>query len=148
MTQSNNLPICEWATLCLLWHGRKTNHVRGDGSFPRKRSPDAGDGCTADHRQPGLRLAAELDAIADAGAGDPGICNGPTGLMHSSKKGRSLDHLVGAKQDRLRHRKAERLGGLEVYDHLELGRKLHREIARLRAAQDAIDIGGGTTKGV
>ena len=58
-------------------HGRKTNHVCGDGSFPRKRSPDADDGCTADHCQPGLRLAAELDPIADAGAGDPGICNGP-----------------------------------------------------------------------
>jgi len=32
--------------------------------------------------------------------------------------------------------------------HLKLGRKLNGEIARLRAAQDAIDIGGGTTKGV
>ena len=31
----------------------------------------------ADHCQPGLRLAAELDPIADAGAGDPGFCNGP-----------------------------------------------------------------------
>src|SRR6516162_5945559 len=31
-------------------HGRKTNHVRGDDSFPRKRSPDAGDGCTAGPR--------------------------------------------------------------------------------------------------
>jgi hypothetical protein len=56
-------------------HGRKTNHVRGDGSFPRKRSPDAGDGCTADHCQPGLLLAAELAPIADAGADDHGICN-------------------------------------------------------------------------
>ena len=28
-----------------LSHGRKTNHVRGDGSFSRKRSPDAGGGC-------------------------------------------------------------------------------------------------------
>ena len=46
----------------------------------------------------------------------------------------------------MRHRKAECLGGLEVYDHLELGRKLHREIARFLAAQDAIHIGGGTTK--
>src|SRR5262249_26887042 len=36
-----------------------------------------------------------------------------------------------------------RLGGLEVDDHLELGRKLHWEIARLLAAQNAIDIGGG-----
>jgi hypothetical protein len=38
---------------------------------------DAGDGCTADHCQPGLRLAAELDPIADAGAGDYDICTGP-----------------------------------------------------------------------
>ena len=43
------------------------------------------------------------------------------------------------------YRKTERLGGLEVKDHLKLGRELHREIARLFAAQDAIDIGGGAT---
>jgi hypothetical protein len=66
-------------------HGRKTDHVRGDGSFPRKRSPDAGDGCTADHRQPGLLLVAELAPIADAGAGDPGICNGPRLCERSSR---------------------------------------------------------------
>ena len=44
--------------------------------------------------------------------------------------------------------KAKRLGGLAVQDHLELGRKLHREIARLLAAQDAIGIGRGATPGV
>ena len=37
--------------------------------------------------------------------------------------------------------KAERRGGLAVHDHLKFRRKLHREIARLLAAQDAIDIG-------
>jgi hypothetical protein len=42
--------------------------------------------------------------------------------------------------------KTKRLGGLEVHDHLEFCRKLHREIAWLRAAQNAIDISGGTTK--
>src|SRR5262249_11552485 len=57
----------------------------------------------------------------------------------------SFDHLVGAQQDRLWYGKTERLGGLEVYDHLEFCRKLHRQIARLRAAQDAIDISGGAT---
>jgi hypothetical protein len=35
-----------------------------------------------------------------------------------------------------------------VHDHHELGRKLHREIARLLAAQNAINIGGGATKEV
>ena len=40
----------------------------------------------------------------------------------------------------------ERRGGLAVYGHLKLGRELHREIARLRAAQNAIDIRGGATE--
>jgi hypothetical protein len=44
--------------------------------------------------------------------------------------------------------KAERRGGLAVHDHLEPGRELHREITRLLAAQDAIDISGGATIGV
>jgi hypothetical protein len=53
------------------------NHGRSDGSFPPKRSPGAGPGCAADHCQPGLRLAAEVAPIADAGAGDYDICTGP-----------------------------------------------------------------------
>jgi hypothetical protein len=32
-----------------------------------------------------------------------------------------------------------------VHDHLELGRNLHREIARLVAAQDAIHVSSGAT---
>ena len=58
------------------------------------------------------------------------------------------DHLVGKDRNRWGYRKAERLGGLEVDDHLEFCRKLHREIARLRAAQNAIHVGGGATKQV
>jgi hypothetical protein len=52
------------------------NHIRSDGSFSPKRSPDAGDGCTTDHCQPGLLLAAELAQIADIGAGDPASATG------------------------------------------------------------------------
>src|SRR5262245_32406897 len=52
----------------------------------------------------------------------------------------SFDHLVGTQQNRWGYGETERLGGLEVDDHLKFYRKLHREIARLRAAQDAIDI--------
>jgi len=36
-----------------------------------------------------------------------------------------FDLLVGAQQNRWGYRKTERLGGLEVQDHLELGRKLN-----------------------
>src|SRR6516225_6670625 len=57
-----------------------------------------------------------------------------------------FDHLVGAQQNRWGYGKAERRGGLAVHEHLELGRQLHREIARLLAAQDAIDISGGAPK--
>jgi hypothetical protein len=42
----------------------------------------------------------------------------------------------------------ERRGGLAVHSHLKLCWKLHREIARLRAAQNPIHTEGGTTKGV
>src|SRR6516162_3357406 len=56
-----------------------------------------------------------------------------------------FDHLGGAQQNRFGYGKAERLGGLEVHSHLKFGRKLHGEIARLRAPQNAIDIGGGAT---
>src|SRR5262249_27455323 len=59
-----------------------------------------------------------------------------------------FDDLVGAQHDRWGYGKTERRGGLAVHDHLEPGRKLHREIARLLAAQDAIHISGGATKGV
>src|SRR6516162_7421683 len=58
---------------------------------------------------------------------------------------RLFDHLISAQPNRWGYGKTERLGGLEVQDHLELCRKLHREIARLLAAQDAIHIGGGAT---
>src|SRR6516162_10642264 len=57
----------------------------------------------------------------------------------------SFDDLVCAQDYRWRYGKAERVGGLAVHNHLELGRKLHREIARLLAAQDAIHIRGGAT---
>jgi hypothetical protein len=44
--------------------------------------------------------------------------------------------------------KTERLGGPDVQDHLELGRKLNGQLRRLRAAQNAIYIGGGGTVGI
>jgi Helix-turn-helix len=45
-----------------------------------------------------------------------------------------FDHLVGAQQNRWGYGKAERLGGLEVQDHLEFCRQLDGKLRRLRAA--------------
>ena len=38
---------------------------------------------------------------------------------------------------------AERLGGLEVDDQFEFGRRLHRQVGRLLALEDAVDVAGG-----
>src|SRR5262245_34333708 len=57
-----------------------------------------------------------------------------------------VDHLVGAQQNRSRHRKAERLGGLEVDRHLKFDRLLNGQVGRLRATENAIDIKGGATE--
>ena len=37
---------------------------------------------------------------------------------------------------------AERLGGLEVDHQLVLGRRLHRQVGRLLALEDAVDVAG------
>src|SRR5262249_18541206 len=57
----------------------------------------------------------------------------------------SLDHLVGARQERLRDRQAERLSGGEIDDKIKLGRLLDRDVTRLRAAQNLVDIIGGAS---
>jgi hypothetical protein len=48
--------------------------------------------------------------------------------------------------DDQRRCEAERLRGLEIDDQLELGRRLNWKLRRRRAAQDAIDIGGGLVR--
>src|SRR6266516_2972751 len=53
---------------------------------------------------------------------------------------RSFDHFVGAREHGRRHLDAERLSSPEVDGKLEFGRLLNRQVSRLGAFQDAIDI--------
>ena len=55
---------------------------------------------------------------------------------------RLFDHLVGAGEHAGGIVEAERLGGLEVDHQLVLGRRLHRQVGRLLALEDAIDVAG------
>jgi hypothetical protein len=58
----------------------------------------------------------------------------------TAAKASLFDHLVGAGEDRWRHSQTERLGGLEVEHQLILSRHLHRQIGRLLALENAIDV--------
>ena len=45
-------------------------------------------------------------------------------------RGGSLDHLIGEREQSRRDRELERLGGPQIDDQLELGRRLHGKIGR------------------
>src|SRR6185437_9399425 len=71
-------------------------------------------------------------------------CTNPLRGKEFADRGATVlfNHLVGAGEHDRRHIEAERLGGLEVEHRLVFGRRLHRQVGRLLALEDAIDIAG------
>src|SRR6266536_794345 len=59
-----------------------------------------------------------------------------------------FDHLIGPPEQRRRDRKAEGLGGFEVDDQLELRGLLDRQVTRLGALENFLDVDGGTAEEV
>ena len=57
--------------------------------------------------------------------------------------GASLDHLVGACEQRRRHVEAKRPGGLEIDYQLDFGGLLHRKIGWFFALEDAAGVDAG-----
>src|SRR5712692_3896223 len=57
----------------------------------------------------------------------------PPSTPRTSHSSRLLDHLVRLEEERRGDREAERLGGLEIDDELELHRPFHRQVGGLRA---------------
>src|SRR5262249_43611250 len=60
----------------------------------------------------------------------------------------SLDHLVGAREQRRWHVDAEDLSSRQIDDEIELGRLLDRDVGRLRTPQNPVDVVCGSPKQV
>ena len=60
-----------------------------------------------------------------------------------AKKHQLFDHLVSARKQGVWYVEADRLGCLQVDHQLELGRVLDRQLSRLLALQNAIDVPPG-----
>src|SRR5215831_5280940 len=79
---------------------------------------------------------------------EPSCCaraaRGPAAAAPRSvvKRAASFDHLVGASEHRWWNFEAERPGRLEVDYQLVLGRRLYRQVRRLLALEDAVDVAG------
>jgi hypothetical protein len=68
------------------------------------------------------------------------------GKFHFEPPFTSFDHLVGAGEQRWRHLEAERFGSFEVDYQLVFGRRLNRQVGRLLALEDAINVADRRTE--
>jgi hypothetical protein len=60
---------------------------------------------------------------------------------HAAQQKWSLfDHLVGASEHRVRHGETKRLGRLQINRQIVLGWRLHRQVGRLLALENTIDV--------
>jgi hypothetical protein len=94
----------------------------------------------ARHDVPAPAILTALPPKAEAHPRSCYVAEVPFATECTAAKASLFDHLVGAAEDRWRHSQTERLGGLEVEHQLILSRHLHRQIGRLLALENAIDV--------
>src|SRR6516165_12709950 len=87
----------------------------------------------SEHNESGFPLIADMERtfrhVADGNSGNGGAL---------------LNELTGDREQGSRHSEPKRPGSLEIDDELVFGRRLHRQIGGLLAAEDAIDVTGCT----
>jgi hypothetical protein len=74
------------------------------------------------------------------------MADGSLAEQHDAGERALLDDLVGSHENRLRDRQADCFGGPEVYDKLELGGLLDRQVGRFGAFEDFAHVVGGTAE--
>ena len=94
---------------------------------------------TGSKASPNVRYAFNGDQIVRRN--EPTRCAKAAVSSRSKQRCYSITSSARASSDR-RHVEAERLGGLEVDHQLVLGRRLHRQVGRLLALEDAVDVAG------
>src|SRR5947207_6051287 len=72
----------------------------------------------------------------------PDLINQSLSIDHGNL---SFDHLIRPKKNRLRNRQADLLGGFQIDDQLEFCWLLHRQITRLPAFEDLVNVSGSAT---
>src|SRR5690242_16217722 len=80
------------------------------------------------------------DALDRLAARAPVAATPPRHRAPRQRRACSFDDLVGEGEKRLRDSETECLSRRQIYDEIEFGRLLDRDVARLRAVQNLINI--------
>src|SRR5215467_1991114 len=111
------------------------------GAGPEPSNPMTGIGNRCAHA-----TAALLNSVMNSRRLMPNLKVSPALVLQFACEGTSavhpplFDHLVSAGEKRFRNGQSERLGSLEIYDQLEFGRQLNRQVRGIRTLKNEIDI--------